>query len=137
MEQIQGKRLQQDVNLLLNGPSPMPADASNLFTFLAMRLQQSFTNLNCGSFGLANDVSTSTDGNNVVVAACFVHQFAAVTPGPGNPMAGTTYCPATVTTSHPSTNPGHHGYGQGGHDQYDHGMSGHQARDYWHQHRHG
>ena len=76
MEQIQGKRLQQDVNLLLNAPSPSAAAADNLFTFMAMRLQQSFMNLNCGNFGQQNDVSFSSDGNGVVVAACFVRQFA-------------------------------------------------------------
>jgi hypothetical protein len=96
MERIQGKRLQQDVNLLMAGPSPIPNAADNLFTFLAMRLQQSFTNLNCGSFGIANQVSTTADGNGVVVAACFTHQFSPITSGPGNPMAGHHHCPATT-----------------------------------------
>jgi len=96
MEQIQGKRIQQDVNLLLNAPSPSTAAADNLFTFLSMRLQQSFMNLNCGNFGQQNDVSFSSDGNGVVVAACFVRQFAPVTRGPGNPMRGQRQCPATV-----------------------------------------
>jgi hypothetical protein len=99
MEQIQGKRLQQDVNLLLGAPSPMPAAADNLFTFMAMRLQQSFMNLNCSNFGQQNDVSTSVDGNGVVVAACFLRQYAPVTAGPGNPMAGQTVCPATATSA--------------------------------------
>ena len=85
MESIQGTRIQQDVNLLINGTSPMPAAASNLFTFLAMRLQQSFTNLNCQNFGLNNDVSTTVDGNGVVVAACFLQQVNAVTAGAGQP----------------------------------------------------
>ena len=146
MEQIQGSRLQQDVNLLINGPSPQPAAASNLFTFLAMRLQQSFMNLNCGSFGINNDVSTTADGNGVVVAACFVNQVAAVTSGPGNPTAGQTTCPATTggngqangtgngqATGQPSASPStDQGHGQAG----DHGMSGSQ-QNYWHHHRHG
>jgi hypothetical protein len=96
MEQIQGKRLQQDVNLLLNAPSPDTGAADNLFTFMAMRLQQSFMNLNCGNFGQQNDVSFSSDANGVVVAACFSRQFAPVTRGPGNPMAGQRQCPATA-----------------------------------------
>ena len=96
MEQIQGKRLQQDVNLLLNAPSPDTGAADNLFTFMAMRLQQSFMNLNCDNFGQQNDVSFSSDANGVVVAACFVRQFAPVTRGPGNPMAGQRQCPATT-----------------------------------------
>jgi len=99
MESIQGVRLQQDVNLLINGTSPMPAAASNLFTFLAMRLQQSFTNLNCQNFGLQNDVSTTVDGNGVVVAACFLQQVNAVTAGAGNPTHGMTVCPATTATA--------------------------------------
>jgi hypothetical protein len=99
MDQIQGKRLQQDVNLLLNAPSPDTGAADNLFTFMAMRLQQSFVNLNCGNFGQQNDVSFSSDGNGVVVAACFVRQFTPVTRGPGNPMAGQRQCPATVDSA--------------------------------------
>ncbi len=63
---------------------------------MAMRLQQSFVNLNCDNFGQQNDVSFSSDGNGVVVAACFVRQFRPVTRGPGNPMAGQRQCPATV-----------------------------------------
>jgi hypothetical protein len=101
MERIQGSRLQQDVNLLTRNPGPAPAAADNLFTFLAMRLQQSFANLNCGSFGLQNDVSTTIDGNGVVVAACFLRQVAPVTMGAGNPMAGTATCPATTAPSSP------------------------------------
>lgn len=57
LEQVQGTRLQQDVNLLRSAPSPAPAEAGNLFTFLALRLRQSFGNLKCGRYGLANDVS--------------------------------------------------------------------------------
>lgn len=102
LESIQGVRLQQDVNLLVGGTSPAPAAASNLFTFLAMRLQQSFTNLNCQNFGLQNMVSTTADGNGVVVAACFSQQVNAVTPGAGNPTAGMTTCPATTTTGTPT-----------------------------------
>src|SRR6266700_3922447 len=102
MERIQGTRLQQDVNLLIKAPSPDPAAADNLFDFLAMRLQQSFLNLNCGDFGQANDVSTTVDGNGVVVASCFVHQVRAITSGPGNSTAGMTNCPATTTGPSPS-----------------------------------
>ena len=131
MEQIQGTRLQQDVNLLINGPSPMPNAASNLFTFMAMRLQQSFMNLNCGSFGMNNDVSTTADGNGVVVAACFVTQVQPITPGQGNPMAGTTTCPATASDATPSANPSQagQGQGQGGHHPSPSGMSRPQAAE--------
>jgi hypothetical protein len=95
MESIQGTRLQQDANLLLLGQSPQPGAANSLFTFLAMRLQQSFVNLSCGQFGLTNDVSTTVAGNGVVIAACFASQVGAITPGPGNPAAGKKACPAS------------------------------------------
>jgi len=96
METIQIRRLQQDVNLFMNGPSPDPGAASNLFMFLSMRLQQSYGNLNCGSFGMPNLVSTTADGNGVAVAACFLTHAAPRTAGPGNPMRGTRVCPATT-----------------------------------------
>jgi len=102
MESIQGVRLQQDVNLYINQASPVAGAASNLFTFLAMRLQQSFTNLNCQNFGLQNDVSVTTDGNGVVVAACFLQQVNAVTAGAGNPTKGMTVCPATTAAASPT-----------------------------------
>ncbi|HET9172219.1 MAG TPA: hypothetical protein VFN97_22520 [Actinospica sp.] len=86
MDSIQSVRLQQDVNLLINQTTPSAAAASNLFTFLAMRLQQSFTNLNCQNFGLTNPVSSlATNGNGVVVGAVFAQQVNAVTAGAGNP----------------------------------------------------
>ena len=112
MEQIQTTRIQQDFNLLTKNPGPAPDAASNLFNFLAMRLQQSFQNLNCGSLGLQNDVSTTTDGNGVVVAACFTNPVAPTTPGAGNPMAGTTTCPATTASSSSGTQ-GQPGNGSG------------------------
>jgi hypothetical protein len=96
LEQIQGTRLQQDVNLLIKGPSPAPDEADNLFTFMAMRLQQSFVNLGCVAFGQKNDVSTTTNKAGVVVAACFAQPVAPLTQGTGNPMAGRRTCPATA-----------------------------------------
>jgi len=96
LEQAQGSRLQQDVNLLSGAASPQPKAADNLFTFLAMRLDQSFNKLGCGSLGLANDVSISVNGIGVAVAACFANPVEPITKGPGNPMAGTRVCPATA-----------------------------------------
>jgi len=131
MEQIQGTRLQQDVNLLIKAPSPDPAAADNLFDFMAMRLQQSFMNLNCGEFGQANDVSTTVDGNGVVVASCFVHQVRAITSGPGDPTAGMTNCPATTTGPSPSASAGqptHSGCCGQGYAS---------PKNYYHHHHHG
>ena len=42
---------------------------NNLFTFLANRLNMSFTNLNCQNFGLTNPVTVTLDGNGVATAA--------------------------------------------------------------------
>ena len=96
LEQIQGGRLQQDVNLLMKAPSPTPATADNLFTFMALRLKNSFVNLDCAAYGQRNDVSTTVDGAGVVVGACFARPAAPLTPGPGNPMASRKTCPATT-----------------------------------------
>jgi hypothetical protein len=86
MDSIQGTRLQQDVNLLIGKTSPSAAAASNLFTFLGMRLQQSFGNLNCQNFGLTNPVKTlGMDGNGVVVSVVFANTVAPMTAGAGNP----------------------------------------------------
>jgi hypothetical protein len=97
MERIQVKRLQQDVNLLIKAPSPDTGAADNLFDFLGMRLQGSYDNLKCGDYGVQNLVSTSADGNGVVVATCFAQHARPVTRGPGNPMGRQADCPATVT----------------------------------------
>jgi hypothetical protein len=96
MENIQTTRLQQDVNLTINQASPRPMMASNLFTFLGMRLQNSFMNLNCQNFGLQNQVTTTMNGNGVVIAVCFRNQVAPLTAGAGNPTAGLTVCPQQV-----------------------------------------
>jgi hypothetical protein len=138
MEKVQGTRLQQDVNLLIKGPSPTPGAADNLFTFMAMRLQQSFNNLNCGSFGLANDVTTTTtDASGIVVAACFATQVRPITRGRGNPMAGMTTCPATTTSPTPSVNPGQPGQGHGSGQPTPTRMPNSQLKNYWHHHHHG
>ncbi len=55
--------------IFANGASPDPAAANNLFTFLAMRAQGAFENLNCGALlGQANPI-TLTMNNGVVTAA--------------------------------------------------------------------
>ena len=40
--------------------SPVPTVGNNLATFLGNRLSMSFTNLNCGDFGLTNPVDAHT-----------------------------------------------------------------------------
>jgi hypothetical protein len=58
-------------NLLATGQSPVTAVGGNLFTFLANRLNMSFTNLACQNFGFTNPVTVTLDGNGAAVAATF------------------------------------------------------------------
>jgi hypothetical protein len=43
----------------------------NLATFLANRLSMSFTNLNCGNYGLKEPVTVTVDGNGVATGAAY------------------------------------------------------------------
>ncbi|MCO6003364.1 hypothetical protein NE236_00030 [Actinoallomurus purpureus] len=71
MDTVQAARLQKNMQLLAGQASPMPAAANSLFTFLGMRLQQSFGNLNCQNFGLTNPVAKLTMNGDVVTAVTF------------------------------------------------------------------
>ena len=51
--------------------SPVPTVGSNLSTFLGNRLSMSFTNLNCGDFGLTNPATPTLDGNGVATAVSY------------------------------------------------------------------
>ncbi len=65
-------RIQKDMPFTVNATSPVPAAANSLFTFLAMRANQSYTNLNCQNLlNLPNPITLTTDGNGVVVGATF------------------------------------------------------------------
>jgi hypothetical protein len=78
------QRLQLDRNLTQQTRSPDAAAANNLFTFLAQRLSQSFTALNCGRLlNVANPVRLKLN-NGVTVDATFTNQGAGA-PGGGNP----------------------------------------------------
>ena len=74
--------------------SPVPTVGNNLATFLGNRLSMSFTNLNCGNFGLANPVTATLDGNGVATAVTYslTQQAAtgATTATGMNPTAGQT-----------------------------------------------
>ena len=63
MVNIQTPFLNANQALLATGTSPVPAVGNNLLTFLANRLNMSFTNLNCQNFGLTNPVTVTLDGN--------------------------------------------------------------------------
>jgi hypothetical protein len=92
MVNVQGLFLQNNQTLLATGPSPVPAVGNNLFTFMANRLNMSFTNLNCQNFGLANPVTVTLDGNGAATAATINTTQQAVTAmtgpaGATNPVA--------------------------------------------------
>ena len=65
-------------------PTPVPGTGDNLFTFMANRLNMSFTNLDCQNFGLTNPVTVTLDGNGAAVAATFNTTVQAATNGSGH-----------------------------------------------------
>jgi hypothetical protein len=71
MVNVQTPFLSANQTLLATGATPVPAVGNNLLTFLANRLQMSFTNLNCQNFGLTNPVTVTLDGNGAATAATF------------------------------------------------------------------
>jgi hypothetical protein len=106
MVNVQTAFLNANQTLLATGASPVPAVGNNLLTFLANRLNMSFTNLNCQNFGLTNPVTVTLDGNGVATAATFnVTQQAAT---------GTTTGAGTGTTG-TRMPPTRHRFGRGGH----------------------
>jgi hypothetical protein len=101
MVNIQTPFVSANQTLLATGQSPVTAVGDNLFTFLANRLNMSFTNLNCQSFGLTNPVTVSLNSAGVAVAATFN-----TTPQKaGNPNGSTT--PPTTGGGQPTTGHGH------------------------------
>ena len=92
MVNVQSLFLQNNQALLATGTSPVPGVGTNLFTFLANRLNMSFTNLNCQNFGLRNPVTVTLDGNGAATAATIDATQQAVASmtgpaGPANPVA--------------------------------------------------
>jgi hypothetical protein len=71
MVNIQPARNQLDMAKELNVTSPVPTVGNTLATFLGNRLSMSFTNLNCGNFGLTNPVTVTLDGNGVATAVTY------------------------------------------------------------------
>jgi hypothetical protein len=71
MVNIQTPFLAANQNLLSQGATPVPAVGENLFTFMANRLNMSFTNLGCQNFGLTNPVTVVLDGNGAAMSATF------------------------------------------------------------------
>jgi hypothetical protein len=71
MLNIQTRFLSDNEPVLAAAASPVPADGDNLLTFMANRLSASFTELNCGNFGLTNPVTVSVNGDGVATSASF------------------------------------------------------------------
>jgi hypothetical protein len=86
-------RVFKDQAMFANAPSVDAAMATNLFTFLAMRANQSFTNLGCTKLlNMANPITLTMNGNQVVTAA--------VLNAAGAPPV--TTCGPTATTTAPT-----------------------------------
>jgi hypothetical protein len=114
MVNIETPFLQANQTLLATGQTPVPGTGNNLLTFMANRLNMSFTNLNCQNFGLTNPVTVTLDGNGVAVAAVFnttvqtatnTTGTALPTTGATTPAAGTTTPTATATPTTGATTP--------------------------------
>jgi hypothetical protein len=86
--------LKNDQAVLATGTSPVPAVGSNLFTFLASRLNMSFTSLNCRSFGLTDPVTVTVDGNGAATAATIDAIQQAAGPAAGAAGAANPAAPA-------------------------------------------
>ncbi len=111
---IQTPFLAANQTLLATGPTPVPGTGNNLLTFMANRLNMSFTNLGCQNFGLTNPVTVTLDGNGAAVAATFNTAVQTVTnttgtatgTGTGTASASpTASASATATVAPPA--PGH------------------------------
>ena len=59
----------KDRAIFVNGKSPDPAAANNLFSFLANRANDAFAGLGCQG---KSPIQLTMDGNGVVVTATFV-----------------------------------------------------------------
>jgi hypothetical protein len=108
MVNLQTPFLSANQTVLATGTSPVPAVGNNLFTFLANRLNMSFTNLNCQNFGLTNPVTVTLDGNGVAIAATFntAQQTATTTTAAGSGAPGTAMQPPTRRVGRGGNGPG-------------------------------
>ena len=68
---IQTPFLAANQALLATGATPVPTVGENLLTFMANRLNMSFTNLGCQNFGLTNPVTVVLDGAGAAMSATF------------------------------------------------------------------
>jgi hypothetical protein len=105
---IQTAFLAANQTLLATGPTPVPGTGNNLFTFLANRLNMSFTNLNCQNFGLTNPVAVTLDGNGAAVAATLNTTVQTVTNTTGTGNGTATASASASATGTATTAPSRH-----------------------------
>jgi hypothetical protein len=88
---IQTPFLAANQALLATGSSPVPGVGDNLLSFMANRLNMSFTNLGCQNFGFTNPVTVVLDGAGAATSATFntTPQTASNTTGQGGNTTGT------------------------------------------------
>jgi len=104
-------RIQLDMQLTQGRPSPDPAAATTLFTFLAQRFVASYgpNGLNCvGLLNTPDPVAVTTDGNGVAISATFNAGNTDTQNQNTNPAAGAVTTPtsgATTTPAAPTTSP--------------------------------
>jgi hypothetical protein len=101
MVNIQTPFLAANQTLLAGGTSPVVAVGNNLFTFLANRLNMSFTNLGCQAFGLTNPVMVTLDGNGVAIAATLNTTMQTATSTTGTASAAASAAPAAAPNQGP------------------------------------
>jgi hypothetical protein len=103
-------RIQLDIQLTQGRPSPDPAVANSLFTFLAQRFVASYeaNGLNClGLLNVPDPIVVTTDGNGVAVSATF-NTGNTNTQNQNTNSAATNTTPAvgpSTTPTVPATNP--------------------------------
>ena len=105
MVNVQTPFLANNQATLTDGTSPVPGVGNNLLTFMANRLNMSFTNLNCQNFGLKNPVAVTLDGNGAAVAATFTTTQQTATPAAAAPAPTTAPTTQAGGTGRPV--PGH------------------------------
>ncbi len=115
MVNIQTPFLANNQAALATDTSPVPGTGNNLLTFMANRLNMSFTNLNCQNFGLKNPVTVTLDGNGAAIAAQFNTAPQTATNAGATAMPST---PAAAPTAR-ATQGGHHRIGRFRHQLMD------------------
>jgi len=104
-------RIQLDMQLTQGRPSPDPAAANSLFTFLTQRFDASYgaNGLNCvGLLNVPDPITVTTDANGVAIDATFNAGNTDTQNQNTNPAAGTDTTPtngATTTPAAPTTSP--------------------------------